>query len=113
VWQFGEQLAEMGRDRRVWMEMQRHLDEKNLKVKKSVVQNASFLTADSGHASADRPRGDESKTRRWHMDKEGWQVQLRLNYTLNRTLITVLSGNWRRLLQISMIVEWICQRRVR
>jgi len=64
VWQFRERLARTGRDRLVWAELQRQLDEKGLKVRKGVVQDASFITSDPGHASADKPRGEEAKTRR-------------------------------------------------
>jgi IS5 family transposase len=64
VWQFRERLAESGRDRLVWAELQRQLDAKGLKVKKGVVQDASFITSDPGHAPADKPRGGEAKTRR-------------------------------------------------
>jgi transposase, IS5 family len=64
VWQFRERLAETGRDRLVWEELQRQLDEKGLKVRKGVVQDASFITSDPGHARADKPRGTEAKTRR-------------------------------------------------
>jgi IS5 family transposase len=64
VWQFRERLAESGRDRLVWAELQRQLDEKGLSVKKGVVQDATFITADPGHAPADKPRGGEAKTRR-------------------------------------------------
>lgn len=44
--------------------MQRQLDSKGLKVKKGVIQDATFITSDPGHAKADKPRGDEAKTRR-------------------------------------------------
>ena len=64
VWQFRERLAESGRDRLVWAELQRQLDEKGLKVQKGVAQDASFITADLGHAPAEEPRGNEAKTRR-------------------------------------------------
>jgi IS5 family transposase len=64
VWLFRERLAETGRDRLVWAELQRQLDEKGLKVKKGVAQDASFITADPGHARADKPRGTEARTRR-------------------------------------------------
>jgi len=64
VWQFRERLAESGRDRLVWKELQRQLDEKGLKVKKGVVQDATFITSDPGHAPADKPRGGEARTRR-------------------------------------------------
>jgi len=64
VWQFRERLAESGKDRAVWAELQRQLDLRGLKVKKGVVQDATFITADPGHAPADKPRGMEAKTRR-------------------------------------------------
>jgi len=64
VWRFRERLAETGRDRLVWAELQRQLDEKGLTVRKGVVQDATFITSDPGHARADKPRGDEAKTRR-------------------------------------------------
>ncbi len=58
IWLFRERLAESGRDRLVWEELQRQLDEKG------VVQDASFSTPDPGHAKADKPRGEMAKTRR-------------------------------------------------
>jgi IS5 family transposase len=64
VWLFRERLAETGRDKAVWEELQRQLDEKGLRVKKGVVQDASFITSDPGHAKKDKPRGEEALTRR-------------------------------------------------
>lgn len=64
VWQFRERLAETGRDKLVWAELQRQLDVKGLTIRKGVVQYASFITSDPGHARADKPRGDEARTRR-------------------------------------------------
>jgi transposase, IS5 family len=64
VWRFRERLAETGRDKLVWEELQRQLDAKGLTVRKGVVQDASFITSDPGHARADKPRGEEAKTRR-------------------------------------------------
>jgi len=64
VWQFRERLADTGKDREVWAELQRQLDEKGLKVKKGVIQDASFITSDPGHAPAGKPRGGEARTRR-------------------------------------------------
>jgi len=64
VWSFRERLAESGRDRLIWAELQRQLDEKGLKVRKGVVQDATFITSDPGHAPAAKPRGEEAETRR-------------------------------------------------
>jgi len=64
VWQLRERLAESRGDRTIWEELQRQLDEKGLGVKKGVVQDASFITSDPGHAKKDKPRGEEARTRR-------------------------------------------------
>jgi IS5 family transposase len=64
VWKFRESLSKTGKDREVWRELQRQLDDKNLKVKKGTIQDAMFITSDPGHAKADKPRGVEAKTRR-------------------------------------------------
>jgi IS5 family transposase len=64
VWQFRERLAETGRDKLIWAELQCQLDEKGLKVKKGVVQDATFITSDPGHAPVAKPRGEEAETRR-------------------------------------------------
>jgi len=64
VWRFRERLAETDKDEAVWAELSKQLDAKGLKVRKGVVQDAMFITADPGHAKADKPRGTEAKTRR-------------------------------------------------
>jgi len=64
IWKFRERLAETGTDKKVWAEMQRQLDAMNLKVQKGVMQDATFITSDPGHARAGTPRGDGAKTRR-------------------------------------------------
>ncbi len=64
VWRFRERLIETGKDKEIWKELQRQLDTQGLRVKKGVIQDATFITADPGHAKADKPRGGEAKTRR-------------------------------------------------
>lgn len=64
VWNFRERLSKKGKDKEIWKELQKQLDSKSLKVKKGVIQDATFITSDPGHAKADKPRGDEAKTRR-------------------------------------------------
>ena len=99
VWRFRERLAETGRDKLVWAEMQRQLDEKGLTVKKGVVQDASFITSDPGHARADKPRGGEAKTRRsrdgaW-VKKGGKSVfgyKLHMKMDLDRGLVRALEA---------------------
>jgi IS5 family transposase len=64
IWKFRERLTQSGTDKEVWAEMQRQLDDMNLKVKKGIMQDATFITADPGHAKKDTPRGNKAKTRR-------------------------------------------------
>jgi IS5 family transposase len=64
IWLFRERLAESGKDKDVWNELQKQLEAMNLEVKKGIMQDASFITSDPGHAKKDKPRGDEAKTRR-------------------------------------------------
>lgn len=64
VWYFRERLKETGKDKEIWEELQRQLDEKGLTVKEGMIQDATFITADPGHAKADKPRGKKAKTRR-------------------------------------------------
>jgi len=64
VWRFRERLMETGRDKEIWKELQRQLDAQGLRVKKGVIQDVTFITADPGHAKADKPRDGDAKTRR-------------------------------------------------
>ena len=44
--------------------MQSQLDTLGLQIKQGMIQDATFIHSDPGHAKADKPRGDEAKTRR-------------------------------------------------
>jgi IS5 family transposase len=72
VWRFRERLAKTGKDKEIWNELQRQLDARGLAVKKGVMQDATFITADPGRANPSAPRGDEAQTRR---NKEGTWVK--------------------------------------
>lgn len=62
IWLFKQRLAETGKDRMVWAELQRQLDAMGLEVKRGTIQDATFIDADPG--SSKKPRGDDAKTRR-------------------------------------------------
>jgi len=68
IWYFRERLIKEGKLDLIWQELQRQQDAMGLKIKKGTIQDATFITADPGHAPADKPRGDLSRTRR---SKEG------------------------------------------
>ena len=62
IWLFRERMAETGKDKLVWAELQRQLDARGLKVRRGIVQGATFIESDPG--STKKSWGDESKTRR-------------------------------------------------
>jgi IS5 family transposase len=64
VWLFRKRLEENGKCDDIWYEFTNQLRAKGYDVRKGVIQDASFITSDPGHAKKDVPRGDEAKTRR-------------------------------------------------
>ncbi len=64
IWLFRERMAETGTDKLVWAELQRQLDGLGLKIKRGIVQDATFIEADPGSSESNKPRGNEAKTRR-------------------------------------------------
>jgi IS5 family transposase len=68
IWYFRERLIKHKKLELIWEELRRQENVLGLKIKKGTIQDATFITADPGHAPADKPRGDLAKTRR---SKEG------------------------------------------
>jgi IS5 family transposase len=64
VWRFRERLIECGKLEAIWEEFLNQLRAKGYEVKKGVIQDATFITSDPGHAKSDVPRGEDAKTRR-------------------------------------------------
>jgi IS5 family transposase len=68
IWYFRERFIKHKKLDLIGEELRRQEDILGLKIKKGTIQDATFITADPGHAPADKPRGDLAKTRR---SKEG------------------------------------------
>jgi IS5 family transposase len=62
IWLFKQRIADTGKDKMVWAELQRQLDAMGLHVKRGTIQDATFIEADPG--SSKKPRGENAKTRR-------------------------------------------------
>ncbi len=62
IWLFKERMAKTGKDKVVWVALQRQLDARGSQVKHGTIQDATFIEADPG--SPKKPRGKEAKTRR-------------------------------------------------
>jgi len=48
IWRIRDRLKERGKENLIWDELQRQMDKKGYKVKKGVIQDASFIEADAG-----------------------------------------------------------------
>jgi len=64
IWLFRERLIATGKENVIWEELQRQIDQKRLTIQRGVIQDASFITSETGHGRADTPRRDLAKTRR-------------------------------------------------
>ena len=64
IWLFRERLQEGGVLNEIWGELQLQIDNMGFSIKRGVIQDASFITSDPGHAKKDKPRGKEACTRR-------------------------------------------------
>jgi len=64
IWAFRERISESGNDSAIWDELQRQLDNKGLKITKGMIQDATFIHSEPGHATVDTPRGEQGNTRR-------------------------------------------------
>jgi IS5 family transposase len=64
VWSFRKRIIDNGNEKEIWNEMQSQLNVLGLKIKKGMIQDATFIHSDPGHAKADEPRGKDAKTRR-------------------------------------------------
>jgi IS5 family transposase len=64
IWAFKNRLVDAGVLDGLWTDLQEQIDARGLTVHRGVIQDATFITADPGHAAADKPRGDQARTRR-------------------------------------------------
>lgn len=59
-----DRSLKLEKDEKIWLKLQRHLDENDMEVKNGVMQDKTFITSEPGHAPVDKPRGSKAKTRR-------------------------------------------------
>jgi IS5 family transposase len=64
IWYFRERLTKNQKEDSIWIELQRQIDKLGLTINRGMIQDATFITSDPGHAKQDKPRGEEAKTRR-------------------------------------------------
>jgi len=79
IWKIRDRLKESGVDKKIWDELQRQLNIKGYRVKKGVIQDASFIEADLGKKRCQREKkarrqGEQveyTKKQQQHIDKDG------------------------------------------
>jgi len=79
IWKIRDRLKESGVDKKIWDELQRQLNVKGYRVKKGVIQDASFIEADRGKKRCQqekraRRQGEQveyTEKQQQHIDKDG------------------------------------------
>lgn len=79
VWKIRERLQKESIDKKIWVELQRQLDEKGYEIKKGVIQDASFVEADFGRKRHYQEKKAEKKGEKVvysakqlsHIDRDG------------------------------------------
>ena len=79
IWRIRDKLKERGKERLIWDELQKQLDKKGYKVKKGVIQDASFIEADAGRKRIQKEKKAKKKGRKIeysdrqkrHIDRDG------------------------------------------
>lgn len=61
LWKFREKLAESGKDKEVWDELQRQMDAMGYKVVEGTMQDASFITSDPGRNHKEKSESKDGK----------------------------------------------------
>ncbi|MDP2934275.1 MAG: IS5 family transposase [bacterium] len=65
IWRFREELADGNLTDKIWNELQRQINEKNISVEKGVIQDAVFIIAEPGKTNSGmNDRGQSAKTSR-------------------------------------------------
>ena len=75
----------------LWTDLQQQLDARGLRIHRGVIQDATFITADPGHATADTPRGDQARTRR---SRDGTWVKKGKKSQFGYKLHTLVDKEW-------------------
>lgn len=70
IWRIRDRLRERGKEDIIWNELQRQLDEKGYKVKKGVIQDASFIEADLGRKRYYKEKKAKKEGKKIHYTKK-------------------------------------------
>lgn len=98
IWRLKERMQQNGTIEKIWNELQKQLDNKGLKVKSGIIQDATFIEADFGKKrhykeKQAKKKGEEivyTDKQKAHMDKDGTFVvknnQIHFGYKLHQKI---------------------------
>ncbi|MEM3256426.1 MAG: hypothetical protein QW525_05445, partial [Thermoplasmatales archaeon] len=66
IWHFRELLSKTGMDKAIWKAISKQLEIKRVKIKNDTIQDATFITSDTGHSNYKKDKGDTMK----YLDQE-------------------------------------------
>ena len=79
-------------------DLQQQLDARGLTIRRGVIQDATFISADPGHASADTPRGDQARTRR---SRDGTWAKKGKKSQFGYKLHTLIDKEWQLIRRVA------------
>lgn len=79
IWRIRDRLKERGKEKLIWEELQRQLDDKGYEVKRGVIQDASFIEADAGRKRIQKEKKakkegkpiEYTEKQKRHIDRDG------------------------------------------
>ena len=79
IWRIRDRLKERGKDKLIWKELQKQIDEKGYEIKKGVIQDATFIDADAGRkrlqlekiAEKEGRKIEYTEKQKSHIDRDG------------------------------------------
>ena len=71
----------------LWSDLRQQLDARGLTIRRGVIQDATFITADPGHAKADTPRGDRARN---HRSRDGTWAKKGTTSQFGNKLYTII-----------------------
>lgn len=79
IWRARDRLKERGKEQLIWDELQKQLDKKGYRVKKGVIQDATFIQADAGRTRIQREKKakkegkpiEYTERQKSHIDRDG------------------------------------------
>jgi transposase, IS5 family len=100
VWLFRKRLAETGKDKEIWDELQRQMDEKGYTVIEGTVQDATFITSDPGrnHKKEEVKEDTVTPVKRMEFDHELLEIASNLEETKSKAIASeempTSEGSW-------------------